>query len=109
VRKDFGWVPEGGQYSIYFKGGDSFNIQHWQVPAAIDTLGYQMVYLDSSSAVFYKKAILTNYSGTVFNIDIKRKISLLNSNDVSAALKTTIPAAVHVVGYETDNGIIKHG
>src|SRR6478735_2259558 len=104
------WMgPEGGQYSIYFKGGDTFNIQHWQVPAVIDTLGYQMVYLDSSSAVFYKKAILTNYSGTVFNIDIKRKISLLNSKDVSAALKTTIPSAVHVVGYETDNGITNMG
>src|SRR6187200_1110941 len=78
------WMgPEGGQYSIYFKGGDSFNIEHWQVPAVIDTLEYQMVYLDSSSAVFYKKAILTNYSGTVFNIDIKRKISLLNSKEVS--------------------------
>ena len=104
------WMgPEGGQYSIYFKGGDSFNIQHWQVPAVIDTLGYQMVYLDSVSAVFYTKAILTNYSGSVFNIDIKRKISLLNSKDVSVALKTTIPAAVNVVGYETDNGITNMG
>src|SRR5258706_8229570 len=27
------WIgPEGGQFSIYFKKGDSFNISHWQVP-----------------------------------------------------------------------------
>src|SRR5436309_13817312 len=33
------WMgPEGGQYSIYFKKGDSFNIAHWQVPAIIDTV-----------------------------------------------------------------------
>ncbi|MEP7258908.1 MAG: DUF6786 family protein, partial [Flavitalea sp.] len=38
------WLgPEGGQYSLYFKGGDSFNIANWQVPAVIDTLPYDIV------------------------------------------------------------------
>src|SRR6476659_1843864 len=37
------WMgPEGGQYSIYFKGGDSFNISHWQVPSFIDTETYEV-------------------------------------------------------------------
>lgn len=32
------WLgPEGGQYSIYFSKGDSFNIKNWQVPPLIDT------------------------------------------------------------------------
>src|ERR1700694_2980104 len=38
------WIgPEGGQYSLYFKKGDSFAIRHWQVPAGIDTLSWQGV------------------------------------------------------------------
>jgi hypothetical protein len=97
--------PEGGQYSIYFKGGDSFNIQHWQVPAVIDTQGYDIVQAGESAAVFTKKTMLTNYSGTVFNIEINRKIKLLNSNDVSAAIKSPVPASLHLVGYETENNI----
>ena len=33
------WMgPEGGQYSIYFKKGDSFHVSNWQVPAIIDTI-----------------------------------------------------------------------
>ena len=31
------WLgPEGGQYSIFFTGGDPFDLEHWQTPAAID-------------------------------------------------------------------------
>ena len=31
------WLgPEGGQYSLYFKPGDPFDLDHWQVPDAFD-------------------------------------------------------------------------
>ncbi|MBE3095890.1 MAG: hypothetical protein IMZ44_02025, partial [Planctomycetes bacterium] len=32
------WLgPEGGQFSIYFAKGAAFDLEHWFVPAAIDT------------------------------------------------------------------------
>ena len=68
------WMgPEGGQYSIYFKKGDSFNITNWQVPAIIDTIPFDLVSHDNSSAVFKKTASITNYSGTQFDIEINRR------------------------------------
>jgi hypothetical protein len=43
------WLgPEGGQYSIYFKAGDSFNINAWQVPPLIDTVMYDVVSVNNS-------------------------------------------------------------
>ena len=31
------WLgPEGGQFSIFFKEGDSFDLEHWQTPESID-------------------------------------------------------------------------
>ena len=31
------WLgPEGGQYALYFKKGDPFDLDHWQVPDAFD-------------------------------------------------------------------------
>ena len=31
------WLgPEGGQYALYFKPGDPFDLDHWQVPEPID-------------------------------------------------------------------------
>src|SRR4051794_15820748 len=59
------WMgPEGGQYSIYFKGKDSFSFANWQVPAFIDTEGYDIKESNASAVVFTKKASFINYSGT---------------------------------------------
>ncbi|MEP7319730.1 MAG: DUF6786 family protein [Panacibacter sp.] len=104
------WLgPEGGQYSIYFNGGDSFNIAHWQVPALIDTVKYELAQSSNLSATFTKKSQLTNYSGTVFDINIERTINLLSKDDIAGKLQTTIPADVKLVGYETINKLTNTG
>jgi uncharacterized protein DUF6786 len=100
------WLgPEGGQFSIFFKENDSFNIAHWQVPGVIDTVGYDVSMSNDSTAVFSAKAVLVNYSRTTLNISIQRAISLLNKNSLEQKLNATIPADVYCVGYETDNQI----
>jgi hypothetical protein len=100
------WLgPEGGQYSIYFRKNDSFNISHWQVPAVIDTIPYDISMSNDSMAVFSTQATLVNYSGTTFHISIQRGISLLSNNGIEQKLNVKIPADVHSVGYETDNQV----
>jgi hypothetical protein len=101
--------PEGGQYSIYFKKGDSFNIAHWQVPAIIDTESYDVASSDKSQATFTKKGTLVNYSGTSFDINIERKISLLDKKQLEEKLHLPIPSSVHFIGFETDNSITNAG
>jgi hypothetical protein len=104
------WLgPEGGQYSIYFSKGDSFNIAHWQVPFVIDTLMWNVTDSNQTSATFTKSATLTNYSGTAFNLDITRKISLLDKNAVEQRLQATLPDNVKYVAYESDNQIKNTG
>ncbi len=104
------WMgPEGGQYSIYFKAGDSFNIAHWQVPSFIDTEMYEVSQSDKSSATFLKKASITNFSGTKFDVAVERKISLLSKETLAAKLQISIPANIHFVGFETDNKVTNTG
>jgi hypothetical protein len=104
------WLgPEGGQYSIYFKKNDSFNIAHWQVPSFIDTDAYKIVRADKAAAVFSAAASFTNYSGTHFSITIERKISLLTKEDLQYTLKTNIPDSIRFVGFETVNTITNTG
>ncbi len=104
------WIgPEGGQYSLYFKKGDSFNIAHWQVPAIIDMVPYNIVEQGKSHAVFSKNAVLTNYSGAVFTVSITRKIQLLDKDSLESKLKTSVPANIHFVAFETDNEIKNTG
>jgi hypothetical protein len=104
------WLgPEGGQYSIYFKKGDSFNVAHWQVPSLIDTDPYDVASSDSSQATFTKNATITNYSGTNFSLNITRKIQLLDKSALEAKLNTTVPAGVNYVAFETDNQLKNTG
>ena len=104
------WLgPEGGQYSLFFKGKDSFKIENWQVPAVIDTVTFALDEFSRSSATFTKKTQLTNYSGTVFNINIERTINLLNKDDISNKLQTTVPEDIKLVGYETINKLTNTG
>jgi hypothetical protein len=104
------WMgPEGGQYSIYFRKGDSFTIAHWQVPAIIDTLAFDVISNDNSKAVFSKTANLVNYSGTNFDLAIQRSISLLDKNSIAQKLGVSIPDNVHCVAYETTSQIKNTG
>lgn len=104
------WMgPEGGQYSIYFKAKDSFAFANWQVPAIIDTISYDIVSSDKSQAVFAKKATIVNYSGTQFDLEIERKISLLDKALTEAKIKTAVPAGIKFAAYETENTIKNAG
>ena len=104
------WLgPEGGQFSLYFKAGDSFNITHWQVPSIIDTAVYEVTQSGKTTATFSKKTSLINFSGTTFDIAIERKISLLSKEQVAARLQINIPDNIHFVGFETANKITNVG
>ena len=105
------WLgPEGGQYSLYFKKGDAFDLAHWQVPTAIDTEGYDVAQSNETQAVFTKNVTLTNYSNTVFDIAIERKVKLLNKKSLEQELRRiVIPENIHTVAYQTDNQIKNTG
>lgn len=104
------WLgPEGGQYSVYFHPGDSFDVTHWQVPALIDTMTYDIVRSNATEALFSKRATLKNYSGTIFDILIERKITLLDKGQLEAELNTSLPEKVQVVGYQSSNRLQNTG
>ena len=104
------WLgPEGGQYSIYFKKNDPFDFAHWQVPGLIDTENYEIIQSDKTSATFSLNSSVTNYSGTIFNLAITRKISLLDKNAIEQKLNSTIPGNIKSVAYESNNQIKNTG
>lgn len=104
------WLgPEGGQYALYFKPGDEFTFENWFTPSVIDTEAFKMVRSTESSATFSHNAKLVNYSGTVLEMGIKRKVTLLNKDDVETELKISLGKGIRMVAYETDNSISNIG
>ncbi|MEO6187850.1 MAG: DUF6786 family protein [Ginsengibacter sp.] len=104
------WLgPEGGQFSLYFKKADSFNIKNWLVPPVIDTEKFDVTQSDSLSVTFSKRSILTNYSGFVFQFQLIREVELLNKSSAEEALGIEIPAGIQFVAYRSNNSLINAG
>ncbi|QDV62316.1 DUF6786 family protein [Crateriforma conspicua] len=104
------WIgPEGGQFSIFFKGGDEFTLENWQTPAAIDIEPFSVVSKNQSSVSFQRKISLKNYSGFPFDIQVDRDISVLSSAQTESALSVKLGDEVKSVGFQSDNRITNIG
>ena len=104
------WLgPEGGQFSIFFKQGDQFNLNDWQTPAAIDTETYNIVEQTKTSVSFGKEFSITNYSGTEFDLEVQRDIKLLSVMELTEVLQADISEELDVVAFQTSNTITNRG
>lgn len=104
------WLgPEGGQYSIFFKKGDPFDLDHWQTPSWIDTEPYDVLSQSQDQATFSRKFQLTNYSGTQLDLEVRREIRLLSDTDIERELGLTVDTTVKSVAFETVNEIKNTG
>ena len=104
------WLgPEGGQYAIFFKGGDPFDLAHWQTPPMIDLEPFNLQMHDAQKAEFTKSTELTNYSGFTFRFHIMRSIEVISTSDVLAVLELPDWIKANVVGYQSTNTLTNLG
>lgn len=104
------WMgPEGGQFSIFFKGQDPFDLEHWQTPPVIDTEPYDIIELFQDRVVFGKQFHLVNYSGTELDGNIQREVKLLSDVEITETLGMDIPEDTLRVGYVSINTITNSG
>ena len=104
------WLgPEGGQFSIFFKPGSTFEFTNWQTPAAIDTEAFDLVESNESTVEFSKSVQISNYAGFNFNFEVNRKIMLLDNQSIKNELGIVYQEGVKSVGYSTQNKLINTG
>ena len=98
------WLgPEGGQFSIYFEKGKAMGFENWDVPDAIDTMPWDVSEVNPETATFIKQFSLQNYSGNQFDIEITRRISIIDPTEVKDLLKVDVGESVKSVAYESLN------
>jgi hypothetical protein len=104
------WIgPEGGQYSVFFKKGDPFDLDHWFTPASVDTEPFELVSKSEDRVICRRTIHLTNYSGTTFDLEIGREIRLLDGKSALSRLGAVVPPTVKVVAFESINSIKNTG
>jgi len=104
------WLgPEGGQYSLYFKKGDPFDLDHWQVPEPFDWGAWDISSQSPTSVAFRKRMSLVNFSGTPFDIDVERTVKVLNDIEIATTLGTAPGNGVQTVAFESSNTVTNAG
>ena len=103
------WLgPEGGQFSIFFKKGDPFDLDHWFTPPPINAGAFEVVDQQAERIHFRKAMHLQNYSGTQFDFELDRIIRLLGEDDVWA-LGLSVPEDVEMVAFASENTVKNTG
>ena len=104
------WIgPEGGQFSIFFKNGVPFDLEHWFTPAPIDTEAFELVSASKNRAVLKKNMRLENYSRTVFDLRVDREVRVLGKDEAVNELGTTPAKEVKMVAFESTNKMTNIG
>lgn len=104
------WMgPEGGQFGLYFAPGTPFDFSNWFTPAVFDTLPYDVLKQTSTEAVFGKEFELTNYSGTHFQVRVRREVDLLKSRGAWKELGLKPDKQIKLVAYATVNKVTNEG
>jgi hypothetical protein len=104
------WLgPEGGQFSIFFKKGDPFDLEHWQTPAPIDTEPFEVVKTSEDRVTLKKVIQLVNASGFAFTLDVHRDVKLIRSDRAWEHLQMPPQDEVRLVAFETMNKVTNSG
>jgi hypothetical protein len=104
------WLgPEGGQYALYFKPGDPFDVDHWQTPEPFDWGAWTVASRSATAAAFNKSMDVVNHSGTRFSVHVTRTVRLLGAADIAKELGVTVPASVRTVAFESSNDVTNAG
>jgi hypothetical protein len=103
------WLgPEGGQFSVFFKKGDPFDLDHWFTPPSINEGAYDVVSRKADRIHFQKVMHLLNYSSTEFDLELDREVRLLSADEVGA-FGIPVPAGVKMVAFSSANRITNTG
>jgi hypothetical protein len=104
------WLgPEGGQFALYFKPGDPFDLDHWQVPEPFDWDTWEIASQSATEVRFRKPMTLVNYSRTQMTADVDRTVRLLSNEDVARLLGVSPGSAVRTVAFESSNTVTNPG
>lgn len=104
------WLgPEGGQYSIFFAPGTTFDLDHWYVPGPFDVEPFEVVEQAKSSVKFRKNFSQLNYSGTRFEIGLDRTVRMIAPENAASALSADMMNGLAAVAFESHNLLTNRG
>ncbi len=103
------WLsPEAGQFGFHFDPGVPFELPNARVLTAVDREPFDLLERGDREALFGKTAELVNWSGTRFQLRIRRKIALINLERIWKTLDVS-DDGLQAVAFESENELENAG
>ena len=104
------WLgPEGGQFALWFASGETFNLAHWRTPEGLNAGRFEVTSQGAGSVALAAGFEVTNYSGSRFEVAVKRIIDVLERRAIAAELGAPLPEEVACVGFASTNTLANVG
>jgi hypothetical protein len=104
------WLgPEGGQFSLFHKPGGPFSLENWYVPKQFDAEKFEVIDQNENQVSMKADFTISNYSGTEFNVGVRRKVRLLDAHEISRLLEIESLDGFQSVGFESENHLLNMG
>jgi len=101
------WLgPEGGQFSVFFAPKKEFTLENWYVPKCFNEDPYALLEAEDTELSMCKNMILTNWSGTRFNVTVERTIRILDREEIQSSLDLDLPDSADTVAFSSENLLI---
>ena len=104
------WLgPEGGQYGLYFPASKPFSFEFWQTPHELQEGAWQ-TRAESPTSITYGHAFsVANYEGSVFKLEVERKITLFTAEQATKQLGMPLSPALSWVAFSSENKLTNTG
>ena len=104
------WLgPEAGQFALFFRGDQPFDLDHWKAPAGFTTRPFDVTDRDDTSVAMSAQFDVTNYAGTSFDCAVTRRITALAGDELAELLGAGAGAALASVAFQSVNTLTNAG
>ena len=104
------WLgPEAGQFGLWFRKGQPFDLAHWKTPAGLNRGPFKVAEAGRSGITMTRQMELANYSGTTFRCSVRRTIRMLTGVEAAACMGVEPPAGVSMAAFESANTLTNAG
>ncbi len=104
------WLgPEGGQFGLWFKEGDPFDLAHWRTPEGFNTGRFSVSSQGPASLAMAAQFEVANRSGATFAAAVKRIIDVLSREEIARHLGMALPAGIAAVAFQSTNTLANVG
>jgi len=104
------WLgPEAGQFGLWFKSGEPFDLAHWKTPPGFNTGAFEVSQANDESVAMTRAFDVTNYAGTTFRCQVSRTINAIAPEAGGKLLGLALPQGAAMVGFESVNVLTNAG